>query len=145
MIIVKKPKVKNEGLMFQKLCIYYLISFLQWYSVDRYDYHFNFGYSLERLIYIHQVTKIGSDRARIGIQIFWWQSWYSCDLLILMCPLFIIYAHLIYVPSWLFLTLCTQSSRHRPLLIVLENSWESFINMLCLICNSSLPLPLPDT
>ena len=70
MIIVKKPKVKNEGLMFQKLCIYYLISFLQWSSVDRYYYHFNFGYSLERLIYIHQVTKIGSDRARIGIQIF---------------------------------------------------------------------------
>ena len=56
--------------MFQKLYIYYLISFLQWSSVDRYYYHFNFGYSLERLIYIHQVTKIGSDRARTGIQIF---------------------------------------------------------------------------
>lgn len=74
MIIVKIPKVKNEDLMFQKLYIYYVISFLQWSSVDRYYYHFIFGYSLERLIYIQKVTKIGSDRARIGIQIFGWQS-----------------------------------------------------------------------
>lgn len=68
MIIVKIPKVKNEDLMFQKLYIYYLISFcngLQYWVL----LPFHFWVQFREVDLYSKGHKIGSDRARTGIQI----------------------------------------------------------------------------
>lgn len=113
----------------------------------RYYYHFNFGCNLT-LIYVTRSQEwemIESElKPRYSDGKVHAHDCYA--LSVLMCPLFKIYAHpIIHALSWASLHLCTLSSRHRPLLPVLESFWYFFINValfnfqLCFQCHPPCP------